>query len=98
MVVNDVHDDVDAGLGVGRDDFLEFLDSGVAVMGIGRINAFEAVVIQGIVAPVEFPRNLVVGLVEDWLELNGVHPEVFDVVEARRRRFPAFFVLGPLFF
>jgi hypothetical protein len=53
VVIDHIHHDVDPCLVEALNHLLEFLDSGVAIFRIGGIDAFEAVVVERIVAPVE---------------------------------------------
>ena len=84
MVVDDVHDDVDALGFKGLHHFLQLPDPDVTVVGIGGIDALDHVVVEGIVAPVEGRLRLIVGLVEDREELDGIDAEPDDRVEAGR--------------
>ena len=61
VVVDNVHDNGYAAVMQSLNQHLEFLDTGVAVVRIGRIGALRHVIVLGIVAPVAL--NGVVGLV-----------------------------------
>ena len=78
MVVNNVHDNGDTAVMQRLNQHLEFLDTGVAVVGIGGVRAFGNVVVLGIITPVAL--DLVIGLVDGSEVLDGHELYAVDVV------------------
>ena len=82
MVIHHIHDDVDAGTVKGLHQGLKLPDTGVAILGIGGVDALQHIVVQRIVAPVEDRIGFVVGLVKDGNNLHRIDTQLHNVVKA----------------
>ena len=85
MVVYDVHDHADARLVQRLDHRFTFLDTDVAVIGVGGVGAFGNTIVLGIVAPVELVA--VIGRLVDGREvvhrvdLNVGNAELLEIID-----------------
>ncbi len=78
VVVNDVHNNGDTAVMQRLNQHLELFDTGVAVVGVGRIGALGNVEVLGIVAPVT--SDLIICLVDGSKVLDGHELYAVDVV------------------
>jgi len=106
VVINHIHDDVNACFGIVGNQLLKLLNPGRPIVRIARINAFRSIIVERIIARVESPVRLVVrhiidverfviSLVEERQDLHGVDAEFLDVIKAGFHRARARSVGGP---
>ena len=97
MVIDDIHNDIDVIFVIGFNQFLEFFNSLITIIGISAIRPFQDVIVLRIITPVKGSIHFIVLLVIERKDLNSVHAHFFNVVKTGSDGRVAFRILSSFF-